>query len=166
MKLVWTKSGLSLSRAIMWITGEDCSHFSIVLYNGKPGEILFESNLLGTHPKFYHTAMQSHTLVHEVDVPLSTEIEDLVWDRIVKQYDGKKYDLKGALYLGFRKLLLRFLNLPLPKSNAWADPSCYFCNELFEILTGVPGIPNVPALNGMATPHDVWEYFRGDINEQ
>lgn len=159
MKLVWTKSDKVLSKFIRFLTGDDCSHFAIVLYDGLRGEIMFESNLLGTHPVFYKNSLKSHTVVHEQKVLCSQIIEDAVWDNIVDNYDGRGYDYLGALYLGMRKFLNRTIGLKMPEKNAWANPDKYYCDELFEALKGVPGIPEVPVANAMKTPHDVWKLF-------
>ena len=159
MKLIWSKSKSPLSLLIRTITGEDCSHFAIVLYDGKPGEIMFESNLLGTHPCFYQNSMKTHTLVHQVDVPCDQAVEDKVWDTVVKKFDGKGYDFLGVLYLGWRKILYRALRSPIPAINKWASPHRYFCDELFELVSGLPGVPEIPVSNGMKTPHDVWTKF-------
>lgn len=160
MKLVWTKGNSILSKAIRLITGDDCSHFAVVLYDGKPGEIMFESNLLGTHPAFFRTSLRSHQIVHEFDLVLEQPDEDAVWDKIVEIYDGRKYDFFGALYLGIRKAMNRIFGTKLPESNAWARQDRYFCSEVFEALRGIKGIPETPKSNSMHTPHDYWEYFK------
>lgn len=158
MRLLWTKSTTPLSWIIRSVTGEDCSHFSIVLYDGKPGQIVFESNLLGTHPAFLSTALKNHTIVHEYEEVLSQEIEDSVMDLVQKVYDGKDYDFGGAFYLGWRKLLYRIVKAPIPMRNKWASKDKYFCDEIYSIFKHFPQIklPDLGEANAMRTPHDVW----------
>lgn len=161
MKLVWTKSDLILSKVIRWLTGEDCSHFAFVF--DKDG-IMFESNLLGTHPVFYESSLKTHTIVHEIDIKCSQADEDMVWDRVIKKYDGKGYDFGGALYLGWRKWLKRVFNRPIPSVNKWAKSDLFFCDEIYEALRGIPGLPELEAGKGLDSPHDVYVKI-GSINE-
>jgi hypothetical protein len=163
MKLLWTKSSKPLSLLIRAITGEDCSHFSFVLYDGKPGEIMFESNLLGTHPVFYKTAMKTHIIVHEINIALDQYIEDLIWDRIVSVYDNQEYDFLGALYLGYRTILYRLLGIPKPERNELSRPGSYYCDEIFDALNDVPKLPVLNVNGGMLTPHEVYEKVIGSL---
>lgn len=153
MKLLWTKSTLPLSLLIRSISGNDCSHFSLVLYENSPGPIVFEANLLGTHPSFLQTSMKSHTVIHEKTVSLSQQQEDKIMDLIISTYDGKPYDFSGALYLGYRTLLKRWFNIPIPEINKWSKDGTYFCDELYSILE-IAGLPKINTK--MQTPHDVW----------
>lgn len=157
MKLMWTKSTKPLSLFIRFITGNDCSHFSLVLYENSTGPIVFESNLLGTHPSFLQTSLKSHTIVHEKTIILSQEIEDKLMDIIISKYDGKSYDFSGALYLAYRTVLKRLFNKPIPIVNKWAKNEAYFCDELYEILENI-GLPHIEV--DVKTPHDVWELIK------
>lgn len=154
MKLLWTKSTKPLSIFIRFLTGNDCSHFSFVLYENSVGPIVFEANLLGTHPTFLQTSMKSHTVVHEKEVPRSQEIEDRVMDLIISTYDGKDYDFLGALYLGYRSFLYRWFKIPIPDINKWSKDGTYFCDVLYQILI-IAGLPPIKDIK-MKTPHDVW----------
>lgn len=155
MKLVWLKSTEPLSVVIRFITGQDCSHFAFVFESAAQG-LMFESDLLGTHPEFYTTEMKNHTLIHSMDLPLTVEQEDTVWDLVVQQYDGHAYNYLGALYLGWRYILKRLFKIPLPAQNRWATPGTYFCDQVYEVLNQIPGVPQVNVMNGMDTPHQVW----------
>lgn len=162
MKLVWTKSTKPLSLLIRAITGQDCSHFAFVFNNRAKG-VMFESNLLGTHIKFYESSKPHFEIVHELNLDVPVPIEDAIWDVVVEKYDGKRYDIGGALYLGVRILMRRFLKIPLPKQNIWADPNAYFCDEVFEALHFIDSLPKIPVSNGLETPHDVWEKLKGTV---
>lgn len=166
MKLIWTKSKLPLSVLIRAITGEDCSHFAFV-FETKAQGLLFESNLLGTHPVFLNSMLSSFgdvTLVHAMDLPLSLDDENKVWDLIVAKYDDKPYDFLGAIYLGYRILLKRIFKIPIPAKNAWAESGTYYCDELYNILTQIPGVPQVQVEGAMKTPHDLWLALEGSSN--
>jgi len=157
MILLWTKSTLPLSVVIRAVTGDDCSHFSIVLYDSSkvPSPIVFESNLLGTHPLFLQTALTTHTVVHQLTISLTEEQEDKILDAIISKFDGKPYDFGGALYLGWRKLMNRIFKTPLPAHNKWSNNDAYFCDEIYQCLESA-GLPDFGISTGMETPHDLW----------
>jgi len=155
MMLVWSKSTSPLSLLIRAITGDDCSHFAFV-FGSRASGVMFESNLLGTHIKFFQSSLKTHQIVHSIAVDVPIEIEDMVWDRVVETYDGKRYDIGGAIYLGLRILAHRLFRLQMPSKNIWADPDAYFCDEVYEALELVPGFPKLNAGNGLETPHDIW----------
>lgn len=158
MKLVWMKSNLPLSVLIRAVTGQECSHFAFV-FETKAAGLMFQSDLLGTAPAFYETALKTHTVVHQFDLPLPPEQEDAAWDLIVSKYDGKPYNYMGILYLGWRFLLKRAFGLALPLVNRWATPGTYFCDQLYDVLNQLPGVPKINVMSGMDTPHDVWVKF-------
>lgn len=151
MRLVWTKSNLPLSLLIRAITGEDCSHFLFVFDNG----IAFESNLLGTHPKFW-ASDSGFTIVHQLAVPVPQEIEDKIWNKVIFKYSAKPYDYLGALYLGWRTLLKRIFGIAKPKLNAWKENDAFYCDEIYDALDGVPNLPVFNVSGGMETPHEVF----------
>lgn len=156
MTMVWTKSNTPLSYLIRAVTGEPVSHFAFV-FNSPGGGLMFESNLLGTHPKFFKTAQKHCTIVQKIELPpLPTELEDQVWDEVVSKYDGKGYDFAGAIYLGLMILRERIFKIPRPKKNAWSKPDTYFCNELYAALSLIPSLPSIPVSDGMETPWQVY----------
>lgn len=161
MRLIWTKANNPLSHLIRFVTGDDCSHFAFVFENGNRKGTAYESNLLGTHPAFLKTKLKSSVIVHEKDIALTIEQEDAVWDMVQDKYDGKPYDFCGALYLGWRKILNRLFNAPLPEVNKWARADHFFCDEIYEILNHVEGIPKLNGGASMKTPCDVWKNLRG-----
>lgn len=159
MRLRWTKTNTPLSRLIRFVTGQDCSHFELI-FDSVKGGLVFESNLVGVHPKFLATAEKTSTMVHELTLNLSPEIEDKIWERVVNQYDGRDYDYLGVIYLGWRLILKRYFRRPMPDVNPWAQSGRYFCNELYEVLSDVPGLPKIPVEKGMKSPHDIWEALK------
>lgn len=159
MKLVWSKSSLPLSVLIRAVTGEPCSHFLVVFESAAKG-LVFESNLIGTHPRFWQSDQNKITIVHEKNLSLSAVAEDLIWDRVVQKYDGRPYDYVGALYLGFWKLAKRLFRVELPEKNLWASPERYFCSEIYEIFKDVPGFPDIGITSGMESPEDVWQKLK------
>lgn len=155
MKLIWTKSNKILSVFIRHICNEDCSHFSFVFESAAKG-LMFESNLLGTHPAFYQTSIKNKTIVHEINIPLSIEEEDALWDIIVQKYDNKPYDFLGAIYLGWHKFLNKIFGIKIPEKNKWSQPDQYFCNEVYDVLNNLANFKKIDVKTGMHSPHDVW----------
>lgn len=165
MRLCWTKSKLPLSKIIRWVTGEDCSHFLIVL-DDPEGGLIFEANLLGTHPAFYRTHKKAFTIVHEIDWPLTLEVENHVRAFAIKKFDGRAYDFLGVLYLGLRIGLHRMFGLAIPKKNKWAKHGAFYCDDLFDIMQIIPDLPKVHVTGRMITPHGLFERVHGKLNEK
>jgi hypothetical protein len=159
MKLIWTKSYLPLSLVIRGVTGEPCSHFAFVFESQASG-LVFQSNLLGTNPEFYNVLSKTwgFSVVHQLDLPMSVDEENIAWDAIVQQYDDIGYNFGGACYLGWRYGLKRAFKIPLPPTNAWSQPGTMFCDQVYRILNLLndPRLPKIPVMNGMDTPESVW----------
>jgi len=155
MLLVWTKSRTPYSWLIRKITGEPCSHFAFVFTTSAKG-LMFESNLMGTHPRFFNNALKHMTIIHRIDLPLSQLAEDTLWDIVVRKYDGRPYDFGGALYIAWRTLLFRAFKKPIPTYNKWAKSGAYFCNEVYEALEEM-GLPKIGSGFGMDTPEKVFK---------
>jgi hypothetical protein len=163
MRLLWTKSNNTIDMVIRLMTGDDCQHF-VIVFDSPGGGIVFQFNLLGGGVSFLSTFLKNHTIVHEKIVTLTTEQEDALWDAWVDRFDGKGYNILGALYAGLMRLRLRVLKIPSPSVNAWSQPGTQFCDEAYQLLSGLPGLPLISQTqNGMDTPHDVWEILKEPI---
>lgn len=157
MKMLWTSSKNPIDFVIRLMTGQDCQHFAF-LFESAGGGMIFECNLLGAHACFYNTWLKKHALIHVIDVPLSIEDEDALWDKWVNEFDGLSYDFLGVIYLGIMFARKRIFGIPLPAVNAWSQRNQYFCDAAYQLVSGRPGFPLVtPKTNGMATPHALWE---------
>lgn len=150
---MWTKSNTSFSKFIRFLTGEDCSHFSFAFMNDG---IVFESNLLGTHPTFLQTTLKTHTVMHELDLEISESVYNSVWDKVINMFDGRNYDYLGAMYLGIYKLKRKIFGSPIPNSNKWQSDNKFFCDEVYDALNEIPQLPVVNVSGSMMSPHDVW----------
>lgn len=128
----------------------------VLVFDSRDGGIMFESNLMGTHPKFYKSAQKHFTIVHEIDLKAKVEEEDAAWDLMVDTYDGRPYAFKGALYLAWRLILRKCTGRPLPAINPWNQSGTYFCDQIYEILEKV-GLKEIGVEVGMQTPHAVFE---------
>jgi hypothetical protein len=156
MRMIWTKSNLPLSVFIRAICAQDCSHFAFV-FDSPAGGLLFESNLLGTHPKFFLTAKKHFEIIHEIEIVTTPEIENQIWDSVVNTYDGREYDFGGALYIGWRSLLNRFFGIPIPEKNKWSSRDDLFCDAISSALAPL----QIPVAGPMDSPHDYYERIQG-----
>jgi len=156
MKLIWTKSNLVLSNIIRWGLETDCSHFALV-FNSPAGGLMFESNLMGTHPKFFRNAQKSFEIVHLIELNLPIEIEDRIWDRIVDKYDSRDYDYPGFFYFAWRGLLKKVFKIPFPKKNKWAKDNAFLCDEVYKCLIEENIVPDLNIDLAITPPHEIYE---------
>ena len=152
MKLIWTRSKLPLSVLIRWFLNSDCSHFAIV-FKSRDGGLMFESNLLGTHPKFFKTALKHMTVVHEIELDMTDDEENAAWDMIVDQVDGLGYNYRGFAYFTYRAFLKKLFRIPLPPSNPWSQSGTYLCEQVLASVAGPLHI-SISADLSMLSPED------------
>jgi len=155
MKMIWTKSALPFSKLVRYGLGTDCSHFAIV-FDTPAGGLMFESNLLGTHPKFYKSALAHMEVVHQIDLPLHIVDEDEVWDEVVARLDGREYDWGAFFYFCWRGALKKFFARPLPKKNAWAKDGTDLCVEVFSAVKKYTALKDVAIELSMTGPHELY----------
>jgi hypothetical protein len=159
VKLIWTKNNLPLSILIRAVTGEDCSHFAFVFESQSQG-LVFQSNLLGTGVEFFSKAQKAwgYKIVHQIDLEMLPEEEDLAWDIIVNNYSNVPYNFLGALYLGWAIILKRLFKITPPLKNLWGKPDTMFCDQVYKVLNGLsdPRLPKICVMNGMDTPYDIY----------
>jgi hypothetical protein len=162
VKLLWTKSANPVDWLISLATGQDCAHFAIFFQVNDTG-MVFEANLLGTHPVFFKTWMgTSRKIIHEKEVLLTQAEEIQLWQDWVTKFDGQPYDYLGAIYTGLMVLRQRFLGIPKPCRNAWGSKTAFYCDEIYQLVSGRPGFPTITdRSNGMDSPHDVWDKVKG-----
>lgn len=55
---------------------------------------------------------------------------------ILDKFHGLGYDYMGVLFQGWRILLNRFFNIPIPDENKWESNNRLSCQEAFTELTG------------------------------
>lgn len=150
--LTWTKSSMPLSKMIMWLFNEPCSHFAISFDD----QFVFQSDLLGTEPTFWSWFKAKHTIVHELYISPKLNVDDAVWAKITGTFDRpKSYDFGAFLYFGLCGLAHKFFNRKMPKKNIWASSTSYLCTELAQVLSPIPGIV-IPSDIDMITPEQLW----------
>ena len=68
-------------------------------------------------------------------IPAGTRSMDDLKAR-TRRFEGRSYDVGGALYLAFRMLLKITLRIPVPKHNRLHKPDRFFCCELVAEVEG------------------------------
>jgi hypothetical protein len=127
------------------------------VFQEKIGGTVFESNLLGTHIDFYGTYLKKHTIVHQIDIPMTEDDENLVYGKIVGQNDGKPYDYPAFFYFCWRAFLRKAFNRPMPLTNPWKQTDTFLCVELADLL------PNVKKMDlAITSPHNLWKAYSGE----
>lgn len=153
--LIWSKNSLLGSRLIRFLTRSDCSHFVIVFSQTKKDRgLVVQSNFFGVGLSWFKDFSEKNKIVHSLEYDLGLEKEDAIFERILDQHFGKKYDWGAFFYMGYRLLLKLFLGLPMPTTNLWAKKEKFECIELSETLgeeiTGE--LPHVAAID----PHQLF----------
>jgi|GEM_PF-3055818 len=150
MRIIISKSTLPLSVLIRGVLGSKASHFLIV-FDSPAGGLVFESNVLGTHPKFWKTDQKTLTVIDELEVIMTSKQEDVIWDTVVDQMDGKGYDWGAFFYMGLAYIAHRLWGHNIPKVNKWAKPGTYVCLQVAQSL--IPYFPQLQAVDvSMMTP--------------
>jgi hypothetical protein len=137
MKLIFTRSGLPLSKVIRWGLKEPVSHVAIVFDD----KLVFQSNLLGVGIEGIYRFKAAAEFVYTIDIPLSAVVEEDIYMNLLKKYDGKPYDFKAFLYFSYRAVLKQLFNTPFPAKNEWGDPNAFLCDGLLAALLDTQCIP-------------------------
>lgn len=148
MKIIWTRNSLPLSKLIRWGLKEQSSHVAIVFDN----KIVFHSNLMGVGIQWYNTFKKQHEVVYEIDYKMSLVDEETIYQSIINQFDGYRYDYRAFVYFVWRGVLKRFLNKPLPKINPFDNENSFMCIELLKVLPKIENLNKLPENLSMLSP--------------
>lgn len=130
MKLAWVKGHAPLSHLIMWGLNEPVSHFAFIFDNS----IVFHSDLTGMHISWLSSFLNTHDIVYEIDLQLSLEQEETIYQGVITKYDGSGYDYGAFVYFGWRAFLKKCFGKPMPNSNPWGSKDRYLCDEAIQLL--------------------------------
>lgn len=133
IRLLWTRSGLPASRLIRSLSGEDVSHFAIEI----DGRYVFHSNFYGAHLKWRSTFVKHVEVIHQIEMPLTPEQEELIYLELINRFDEQTYDWGAFAYLSWRLVLHRFLGKEPPTRNIWSSSRGLLCTELARCLAVV-----------------------------
>ena len=116
------------------------------------------SDLLGQEIEWMPWFLQTHTVVSTL-VPkekMSLEQEEAYYQSaLLKSPKRPGYDFKAFLYFGWRILLHKFFNKPMPTKNAWNDDQEYLCTEDADFY----GLKDFSADLSMTSPWQLRTYF-------
>lgn len=130
MRLIFTTSDRILSKLIRWTFQEDVSHCGI-LFDKK---LVFHSSLFGVEIQGIYAFQKISRIVHYVDVPLSLEAEEGIYQRLLEHYEGQSYDYRAFGYFAWRAFLYRIFGRPFPERNAWQRPQDFLCDGFLAAL--------------------------------
>lgn len=154
MKLVFSRGHNIASELICSITGEEASHFSIMLYE-KSVPIILQSNFLGVDFQSYKMFSLKGTIVKTIDIPMDQQQEDDVFDNVVKTMVGEGYNFKALFYFGYRMLLFKFFGVAVPLKNPYTRNDQSICLQLAKAL---PIDPVIKAMDlAMVTPIQLYK---------
>lgn len=145
IQIVFTKNNSCLSKLIRWLSNEPVSHAAIIFDK----KIVFESNLYGTHPKWFCSFIKKNIILLSLDLKMTLEQEEDIYLQI-PQYDAKPYDFGALFYMIYRGLLYKLFNLPIPRTNLFGREDQFLCVELAKILD--PTLENLDTI----TPYQLY----------
>jgi len=162
MKLNFTFSSLPLSPIEKWFLQEPVSHFTMVF---EPDQLLFQSNLMGVCIDWFPNFLKSNTVVYSIEVPMTQDAEEGVYQKSMQGYDGAGYAYGGYFYFAWRLILRKFFGQPLPPKNPWVAPGTFLCVGLAQALD-VDGVPDwlrqavrtIPDTE-MITPYGLYQHL-------
>lgn len=161
MRFIFTKSKLPFSGFERWILDEDCSHMQVV-FDCRSTGIVFDIYFSGSRIRFLKDVLAGCEIVHSIELNLTVEQEDAVFDLMVEKFDGQSYAFKAAIYLGYRKVMNRLFGWQIPPVNPYLGKNEMFCDMVYGIVEAI-GIPVASAMNGMQSPHDVFLSAQGKV---
>lgn len=126
------------SKLIRWGLKTDMAHFAIA-FNDVCGDhsIIVESTMLkGVHPTWRRIFLKTHTIVKAIHVDIPPELEVALYDQIVSVIGGRKYDVKGVLFLAVMALWYKkILNKEIRGKNIWASQGDIYCSEVMHAIS-------------------------------
>lgn len=156
ISLVWTKSNKIGSKAIMWASNADCSHFGFVL----DSRLVFQSTFSkGVHLAWLPNFLQINTVVHRIDLNIDQAAEERIYLKLIEA-DDRPYDWTALIYLAYRFLLHKVVLEPLPTKNKLGSTRADMCIELARALEAIGVV--VPSLD-TATPQSLYLYLKDKL---
>lgn len=161
MMFLFTKSKKIGSKAIRWALNEPCSHFAISFDESPKGYgIVLHSHLAGVGLTWFKHFYAQNDIVGAFAIrgEIGLELEESIYQAIVNNSYGSKYDRSAFAYFCFAALRSKLFNIPLPRSNPWQDKRAYLCTEIYSFLVKAhPEIfPPTEQDIGITSPHQIY----------
>ena len=134
---VWTKNKTPTSALIQWGLDEPVSHFAIVRTFGEPGTgVVMHQTFHGFGIQWYPTFLKEREIVLALTPtePLTGPEWGQIRGPIMNKFSGTEYDKSGFLYFGFRAILRKLFNIPLPEKNLWGGEEEPLCTGVAKML--------------------------------
>ena len=140
IKFIFSNKDRTASKLIRWGTKHewqdisDCpSHLSFLFFD----TFIVESTLKsGVRINYYPSFKKENKIVACFKHRVPPANEDQVFKRMLDRHHGSEYDDMAILYFAWRVLLKKIFKIPLPEKNKWQNAEEWFCNEMFNFITG------------------------------
>lgn len=131
MKVLGTRSDKWGSRFMRWGLEEPVSHVAVELSNG----FIIHAHLLGgLQIDWARDFRRDNEVVYELETSMLPERETV--QALLDAHAGSGYDYWAFTYFGWRVILRKFFNIPLPRQNRWARRHAFMCTEWLTVLLG------------------------------
>lgn len=134
---IWTTTNLPASRLIRWGLDEPVSHFAIVKPMRLPNSgIVLHQGFGGFGIDWFPAWRKKNKIVYALTPAAQMTRQDWNLDRsqILERYAGTEYDYNAIYYFGYRALLRKLFQIPLPKENLWSDDDEPLCTGVATLL--------------------------------
>lgn len=158
ISLIWTASPLPASKIIKWITGEESSHFAVVIDQ----KYVFHSNFYGAHLKWLSSFLKHSYIVRRMDLNLSPAQEETIYLDLINRFDEQPYDWGAFFYLIIRGVLYKAFGVSLPRKNIWGSSRGFLCLEIAKSLDCIK--PTLLKLDAI-TPETLYWRLKEDLND-
>lgn len=127
---------------IRWGTSEKmfglspCSHV-MVLFDRS---LVFHSNLSkGVHIQSVSDLPSSEVIVYASGpkVPLTIEQEEAIYQALIKNVVGNKYDILSLLFISFSVFMKKFFKVPMAKTNPMNSSEMDYCSEAISSMNDI-----------------------------
>lgn len=151
ISIACTKNHSILSKLIRELTGEPASHCILIIDN----KMVFHTNLIGPHPEWLASFLETNEVVDHATFELSLEQEEQIWTNVIQSGRKRKYDISALFSTGL-KLILKKIGIDVDVSNMQSNVKDH-CVEWMKVLSPVVEVPN----NLEAwTPYQLVKYFK------
>lgn len=135
MRFLFTKSNLLGSKTIRWGLGQDCSHVAFeVTPSGFADPVVIESRLdRGVFAHDLPGLLKVNEIVHSLRlVAPNPAFEDALFESLIKNAVGRKYDRKAFFFWIGAAIAKRALGRSMPTKNPWGTRRDHLCVEVIR----------------------------------
>jgi len=156
MMFLFSTSDKIGAKAIRWALDEPCSHFAIVFDEREDGYgVVFHSHLSGVQFDWFRSWHTQNKIVYALR-PKSVQLleEERIYQAIVSQFYGKRYDAAAFVEFGVRALRRKLFGTAIPARSSFGQKDAYLCTEIAPALQQAkPEYFSAPLTGDLTTPY-------------